>query len=89
MLTSNWSWVPIKQTNCTFINIDWCLTYTFTAQTSVNIVHNLFAIPQIIVLDSSTSAYAPITPLTTTHVSLNEFTITFASPTNWIVKVRI
>lgn len=54
------------------------LTQTFTAQTSVNVVHNLGTYPIVQVMDNTN---ALLIPLSVTHNTTNDFTVTFASST--------
>ena len=58
----------------------------FTAQTSVTVVHNFGTFPVIQVLNSLDSM---IIPLTITHNSINDFTVTFTSGTTGTIVVWI
>lgn len=62
------------------------LTTSFTNQASINVVHNFNGYPVINVLDNSDDV---LVPLTITHNSLNDFTVTFtSSSTGKIISVR-
>lgn len=61
-------------------------TSTFTAQTSVNIIHNFWTYPVVDILNNS---WAVIIPLSITHNTTNDFTVTFSSSTTWTIIASV
>lgn len=59
---------------------------SFTAQTSVNVVHNFGTYPIVQVLDNTG---AVIIPLTTTNNTINDFTVTFTGSTSGTILASV
>ncbi len=61
-------------------------TTTFTSQTSVNVIHNFGTYPVVQVLDGTG---AQLIPLTVTHNTVNDFTVTFIASTSGTIIASV